>query len=419
MPHLLDAASIILTPTAYEQDSLLAVKPVDGSGDMNYVRNGQATRVNSSGLIETVESNIPRIDYTGGTGVILVEPSSTNTATHSNDFSQGTNFNSGGRSLSSSVLEVNQGIAPDGTNTAQRLSDNNNGGTGAISLDSFGCGLSSGKDSTVSMFVKKDTVRYFVIKFLNFDTNQETSFDLDTGTVNRGTGIMTDYGNGWYRCSSTFSTTTDTIGALQFLITNSPSSTGGNSRDGSNSTLLWGYQAEESSFPTSYIPTSNGVASRAADVFNNSGNSSLMNSEEGVLYFEFRALDDSTIGREIQLSDGTINNRVSLFLGEASNRIRAQVQVGGSTVFNSFTTNFDVMNFNKMAIRYGAGSYAFYINGTLISRSNTQQNTFNPDTLDQLNLLRVGAGNSFQGELKATVVFPEALTDEELICLTS
>ena len=46
MSNLLDSASIVLTPTAYDNGSMLSVKPNDGDGDFDFSRNSAATRVN-------------------------------------------------------------------------------------------------------------------------------------------------------------------------------------------------------------------------------------------------------------------------------------------------------------------------------------------------------------------------------------
>ena len=78
MSNLLDKASIILTPTAYNNGEALCVKPSDGSGDFDFSRNSAATRVNAQGLIETIGINLPRINYEAGCGSWLFEPQSTN-----------------------------------------------------------------------------------------------------------------------------------------------------------------------------------------------------------------------------------------------------------------------------------------------------------------------------------------------------
>ena len=53
--NLLDKASILLTPTAHNNGSMLSVKPTDGDGDFTFSRNSAATRVNAQGLVENVQ----------------------------------------------------------------------------------------------------------------------------------------------------------------------------------------------------------------------------------------------------------------------------------------------------------------------------------------------------------------------------
>ena len=55
MSNLLEKASILLTPTAYDDGKVLSVKPEDGTGDFDFTRNSSATRVNSQGLIEDMQ----------------------------------------------------------------------------------------------------------------------------------------------------------------------------------------------------------------------------------------------------------------------------------------------------------------------------------------------------------------------------
>ena len=55
MSNLLDLASIVLTPTAYNNGEALCIKPDDGSGDFQFSRNSAATRVNAQGLVENVQ----------------------------------------------------------------------------------------------------------------------------------------------------------------------------------------------------------------------------------------------------------------------------------------------------------------------------------------------------------------------------
>ena len=55
---------------------------------------------------------------------------------------------------------------------------------------------------------------------------------------------------------------------------------------------IWGAQLEQQSYATSYIPTNGATNTRLQDIANNSGNSTLINSTEGVLYAEIAAFEN-------------------------------------------------------------------------------------------------------------------------------
>ena len=83
---LLQQASLVITPNAVKTSKLYAIKPEDGTGDLTVTRATPATRVNSSGLIETVGANVARLDYSNGSlPSILVEPQLTNYWTNNNN----------------------------------------------------------------------------------------------------------------------------------------------------------------------------------------------------------------------------------------------------------------------------------------------------------------------------------------------
>ena len=104
--NLLEKASIVTTPTAYNDGSLNSVKGGEDA-DFDFQRGSAATRVNKEGLIEVVENDLPRIDYTDGCGSLLLEPQSTNLVLTS---ASGTYGNSPGSEANTT--------SPDGTNNA-------------------------------------------------------------------------------------------------------------------------------------------------------------------------------------------------------------------------------------------------------------------------------------------------------------
>ena len=79
--------SLLTIPSGYKATKLYSQIPTNGTGDFTVARNSIATRVNKSGIIETMGVNVPRLDYSdGGCPVLLTEPQSTNLIQYSEDF---------------------------------------------------------------------------------------------------------------------------------------------------------------------------------------------------------------------------------------------------------------------------------------------------------------------------------------------
>jgi hypothetical protein len=60
-----DLASLVVVPSGYKASKVYAQKPLTTDGQLTFSRASTATRVNASGLIEEVASNVPRLDYLG------------------------------------------------------------------------------------------------------------------------------------------------------------------------------------------------------------------------------------------------------------------------------------------------------------------------------------------------------------------
>ena len=427
MSNLLEKASIVTTPTAYNDGKLLSVKPNTSVGDFDFTRNSSATRVASNGLIEDVASGLPRIDYTGGVGHLLFEPSTTNTATYSNDFTQGDIFiASADPSIQNTVLTSQQATSPDGTNNAWKLVDNNDGLTGQTGFTYFGATLITNNYNTISYFVKKQGSNNFVyIASFGFDSgaNGQTYFNIQNGTLGvvsaNHTANIQNYGNGWYRISITNQTVTDVVGAFALRLATSNGS-GNILRDGTNGIYLFGVQAESDAnrqFMTSYIPTNGSTVTRLADAANGAGSSDLINSTEGVLYTETACLADGTNNRAISVSSDN-SNYASIQYNPTSNRILGRYRNAGSFVSGLSFDVADRTQFSKIAFRYKQDDFALFVNGVKVA-TDTSGNVLPADTFTSLNFSTATNQNPFQGKAKCVAVFKEALTDAELTCLTT
>ena len=424
---LLRKASIVTTPTAYENGKILSVKPNTSVGDFDFTRNSSATRVNSQGLIEDITANLPRIDYTGGVGHWLFEPQSTQTATYSNDFTQGDIFvSSANPQTELSVATSLQAISPDGSNNAWLLKDDNSGGTGASNLRYAGTNLNSNDFNIVSVFVKKALTNNFIaLSSANFDSsaNGTSWFNISNGSLGTidsdHTAKIEDYGNDWYRCSITFKTTTDTSGAVRIRLASTDGSTDV-SLDGTNGSYLFGLQCESSAtqnYATSYIPTSGSTVTRLQDAAFGAGSTDLINSTEGVLYAEIAALADDNIERNISLGSGDRTNTVEIFYSTSTNQISFKIRANNSNVTVQNRTVSDRTQFAKVAIKYKSGDIEFFINGVK-EVDRTDNFTFS-GSLSELAFDRGDGSDEFEGKVKCVAVFKEALTDAELTCLTT
>ena len=79
---------LAMIPTGYKAGKVYSVLPESGVGDFTFDRDSKATRVNEDGLIEVMDNDVPRLDYTdGGCPSLLLEPERTNLLPYSQEIS--------------------------------------------------------------------------------------------------------------------------------------------------------------------------------------------------------------------------------------------------------------------------------------------------------------------------------------------
>jgi hypothetical protein len=179
---------------------------------------------------------------------------------------------------------------------------------------------------------------------------------------------------------------------------------------------IWGAQLEQGAYPTSYIPTTSASVTRNADVISKSGISSLINSEEGVLFLELAALADLAGDYRLSINNGTHLQAITLRqVPSVSNQYQA---TNSNSSFNITFLVPNITHFNKIAIRYKLNAYSLFVNGALVYSSNLAS-VFPPNTLNKLSLDRGDGAAIYYGKIKQLQVFKTALSDAELIQLTT
>ena len=175
---------------------------------------------------EVFENDVPRLDYSGGASCasLLLEPQRTNLVTYSEDFTQWSNI--------SSTVTPNYGLSPDGTNNATRLQRT----AGVRGVIYKGTSLTSGQSYTVSLYVK------------SLNGTQKIRIGADNGCVNPQGAETFTIEEKWQRISTTI--TSNQVN-WNYFIDNVESGIGCTGTYLGVDILIYGFQLEQGSYPTS------------------------------------------------------------------------------------------------------------------------------------------------------------------------
>jgi len=420
--------SLLIVPARFKTGRLYSQIPsnTDNRGDFNVTRATTATRVNSAGLIESVASGIPRLDYFASGGVVgcpalLVEPAATNTLSGSVSIDTGW--------ISTNEAQTSGIVSPSGSNNASLFEAQST--TTRVRQTAT---LASGSTYTFSCFGKFGalssgfSLNVFDENVTSYGSGVVQAFNLNNGTLGSsgtvGAGFtlqsvgMEDYGNGWYRCRMTvlmgYTPTTPRVG---FRIGTAIS--GGRPLSVVSGTVnVWGAQLETGSVATSYIPTTTGSVTRNADVISVSGAvSGSIGQTEGTIYAEFTNT----------LVASYVEGYMYRVFADANNEIWARKEGGTNTYSFRWRANSQNTTFlnvavpnevNKIAFGYKSGDTALFLNGSQVATTNTDVRAFsiNPTTIA---LGSTSSGQFFNDRIRAVALYTTRLTNAQLASLTS
>ena len=250
---------------------------------ITFTRSSGGSYVGADGLIKYAGVNEARFDHNPVTGEslgLLIEEARTNLLLRSEEFD-----NAGVWGALSATVSSNTQVAPNGTTSAETITDINGATTANV-----GCFQSTTlADSTnyaMSCYVKAGTKTTCRVGIRDkAGANIFANFNLATGTTTTGNAISStiqNAGNGWYRCTAICTSATGATSPRGIVFMDIGSYTA----DGTGTIHVWGAQLEAGAFPTSYIPTQASSRTRAADNASITGTnfSSWYNQNEGTIY---------------------------------------------------------------------------------------------------------------------------------------
>ena len=386
----------------------------------DFTRASSATTLNRQGLIETVPSGKPRIDFTDNTsGHLLLEPSRTNVLPYSEE------IDNAGWSKNNATITANQIISPDGSQTADKYTHSGSTATNYIFENGFS--VSSGTEYTFSVFVKKGTTDFvqLLLSSATFGTLHQ-NFDINNGIIGSSSGnpepFIEEYPNDWFRIGITDTATTTGIGSALISLARSNTENRIASFSSSQYFYLWGAQFETGSYPTSYIPTEGSSETRVAETCKQDLSQVVSSNThtfyiEGLIKHHYGVSDGHLFS--FSSSDTSVGTAILFYRG--GNKIKFYGQNGGTPLFGAPLEESGTSDENivaKYALAIENNRLSIYRNGTKIISSTATQTI--PTNLKWLQLdFWNGQTALHTATYKDLRYYNTALTDTELQNLTS
>ena len=355
----------------------------------DFTRDTVATVVNKDGLIETVGSGEPRIDFSNDAkGALLLEPSRTNNLLQSNQFD--TTW------IDSITTKTSGYLGLDGTNSAWLLTKT------ASSNANIRQNITFSGTHTFSVYLKKGTFTSVTLRSTGgLDARVEINLidGTTSGEVN-ATSVKTELvGNDWWRCSLTFEAAVNT--AVRIYPDLIAGTTAGD-------IYIWGAQLEQGSYATSYIPTSGSAVTRVADNSSLTPPDGIISLTEGTFYVEYPNIDNTFAYIALSQSGNYVDRM--LIYSSGNNRLSANFKQSGTLKLSGLTSA--IQGVVKAALSYSPTGSVFYVNGTQIA-------TGTSSSFGILNEVELNSSSQVGCKLTQIKNYNTRLSNAELIALTT
>ena len=280
---------------------------------------------------------------------------------------------------------------------------------------------------TLSVFLKYGNTPTIRLRDFDGGTNpgHHVIFNLLTQTFNSALNLD-DYGyipypNGWYRVWMTFTTGSYTNLSLQVRSASEVS--------GDETFYAWGGQIEAGAFPTSYIPTSGGTATRNHDrvYYENVDQTEWFNKTEGTVVFEHTDVpynSSTPVGYPAvgfaRTSDGTSASSIQYYFTKNYGAAQYLVRItpgNDSANINPPGGTGSAAAASKVGFVYKADDYALVRNGSLVG---TDTSGAVPDAYMLIFGMNgvTNTTNNWNAHIKHFSYYPTRLTNTQLQTLT-
>ena len=376
----------------YIQDSQLEI----GLAATEVISTGATT--GKAGLLE----DEPRFDYSGGATCpsLLLEPSRTNLIPNSEGADK--------TSSSSVSYTFNEIVSPDGYKNSIKVETLTAGTYKGIN---WGISLSAG-DHVFSCYLKAGTASHIGLFHIGTGLGwiDTSDFTQSSGSLNLE---IENFGNGWYKVYYTLNAS---AGGNNLYVFNC-NETGQSASDAGDNFYGYGFQLEQGSYPTSYIPNhSGGTITRGDDDINKLTGVGVTG-DEFTIFLEFDLSDTplvSNLGTYFQTFDSSNNSQQEFrFFTWAGEQVLVPYFRQDATY--AFGNGSNAVRFDgKILFRSdGGGSYTMFFgfNGSSTKEVRTGLTAY---TLDKIDFISQPKTN-----VKQLLIFNEALSDADCIALTS
>ena len=209
----------------------------------------------------------PRVTHTRASSATFVDSSGVLQRAVTNLALRSEEFNDASWGKVNITVTANSIAAPNGTVTADTITDSNDASAAVHSATSQNQSFTSGLSYTVSIYARAGTQPgiAFVLPAAAFTSNLTAVFNISTGAIvsfdSGMTGSITAVGGGWYRCTATATATATASSStvIQFRI--ATASTSFYQGNGTGTISLWGAQLEQASTVGDYVPTTSAINS--------------------------------------------------------------------------------------------------------------------------------------------------------------